>query len=84
MIDGILGFVIAAGLVLSIIGSWKAMSATPIFGADTEGYMAQAGPPVSIDDLVRRWRWAWYLLLAGFSFQFIGAAILAGLALQAG
>jgi hypothetical protein len=48
------------------------MRSTPILGGDAEGYLTMHGD-APIDDLVRRQRVAWRLLLAGFVLQFIAA-----------
>ena len=72
MIELVFAILVAIGLVFSIIGSWKALRATPIIGVDEDGYGAAEGLG-PIKELAARQRQAWLLLLIGFALQLIGA-----------
>jgi hypothetical protein len=66
MIDGAFGLSVALGLAV------KSMRATPIVGADEDGYLSIEGAG-RLNDLLSRQRAAWRLLSVGFLLQLIGA-----------
>lgn len=71
MLNALLGVVVASGLITSIRGTWIAMKATPIFGADPDGYMATDNT-APLAALRRQQRSAWMHLLVGFALQLAG------------
>ena len=79
MIEGTLALIVALGLLFSIVGGFKLMRATPIFGADSDGYLAQDGGG-PLQSLVAKQRWGWRLLVLGFALQFASALVAACIA----
>lgn len=78
MTEGVLALVVASGLVVSLIGGWKAMRSTPVLGGDGDGYLT--GDLPGIVEARKNYRDAWKLLLSGFFLQFLGTVGFAVLA----
>ena len=71
MTEAICGCLVALGLFLSVVGSWKASRATPLVGGDKGGYLS-VSLTADVDDLLARHRHAWHFLLGGFVLQLVG------------
>ena len=83
MIDATLALLAVTGLVVSTVGTRKAMNATPTLGGDKDGYFTSSSV-ASLEALIARQQVAWRYLMRGFMIQLASAVGFASVAIYRG